>query len=130
MMNASRRSSRIFEIFSTKETSEHLVASKVRLDDRQRQRVVQEERQEGACKMMTTKATFAGPRPVKGLHRKCYSIWRTAMSRKSAQENWRNKSCPNESRISNVRIARQPRNENKQKAVSDFQTRRKRGPHR
>ena len=32
---------RIFEIFSTKEKSEHLVASKVRWDERQRQRVAQ-----------------------------------------------------------------------------------------
>ena len=37
-----------------------------RWDERQRQRVAQEERPKGACKMMTTKATFAGPRPAKG----------------------------------------------------------------
>ena len=37
-MNASRRSSRIVEVFSTKEKSEHQVASKVRLEQRQRQR--------------------------------------------------------------------------------------------
>ena len=30
LMNASRRGGRIFEIFNTKERSEHLVASKVR----------------------------------------------------------------------------------------------------
>ena len=44
--NASRRISRISEIFSTKENSEHLVASKVRWDELQRQRVpqAQEER--------------------------------------------------------------------------------------
>ena len=66
-MNASRRESRIFEIFSTKEKSEHLVASKVRWDERQRQRVAhaQEEGPKGACKMRTTKATLAGPNHVK-----------------------------------------------------------------
>ena len=36
--------SRIFELFNTKEKGEHLVASKVRWDERQRQRVEQEER--------------------------------------------------------------------------------------
>ena len=45
---------RIFEIFSTKEKSEHLVASKVRWDERHRQWVAQTHEQEvhkGACKM-------------------------------------------------------------------------------
>ena len=40
-MNASRRSSRVFEIFNTKDKSEHLVASKVRWEERQKQRVAQ-----------------------------------------------------------------------------------------
>ena len=39
-----RRGRRIFEIFSTKEKTEHLVASKVRWDERQRQRVALEEK--------------------------------------------------------------------------------------
>ena len=50
LMNASRRSSNIFEIFSTKEKSEHLVASKVRLQKRQRQR------EEISCEKMPIKA--------------------------------------------------------------------------
>ena len=42
--NASRRGGRIFDIFSSKEKSEHLVASKVPWDERQRPKVAQEER--------------------------------------------------------------------------------------
>ena len=38
------RNGRIFEIFNTNEKSEHLVASKVRWDERQRLQAVQEER--------------------------------------------------------------------------------------
>ena len=44
LRNASRRGGRIFEIFNSKEKSEHLVASKVRWDERQRLKVAQEER--------------------------------------------------------------------------------------
>ena len=44
LTNASRRGIRIFEIFSTEEKSEHLVASKVRWDEGQRQRVALEEK--------------------------------------------------------------------------------------
>ena len=44
LRNASRRGGRIFEIFNSKEKSEHSVASKVRWDERQRLRVAQEER--------------------------------------------------------------------------------------
>ena len=45
LTSASSRSSRIFASFITKEKSEHFVASKVRQDERQRQRVqAQEER--------------------------------------------------------------------------------------
>ena len=40
-MNASKRSCRNLEIFSTKEKSEHCVASKVRWDEFQRQMVAQ-----------------------------------------------------------------------------------------
>ena len=44
MRNASRRGGRTFEIFCSKEKIEHLVASKVRWDERQRLKAVQEER--------------------------------------------------------------------------------------
>ena len=46
LMNASRRGSRIFEIFSTKEKNEHLVARKVRWDEPERERVAQAQAQE------------------------------------------------------------------------------------
>ena len=44
LTHAGRMGSRSFEIFSTREKSEHLVASKLRWEERHRQRVVQEER--------------------------------------------------------------------------------------
>ena len=44
LTNASRTGSRIFDFFCTKEKSGHSVASKVRWDEHQRQRVAQEER--------------------------------------------------------------------------------------
>ena len=68
LMNASRRGSRIFEIFSTEEKSEHLVASKVRCDERQRRVAhAQEERSQRSVQDENDKrATFAGPRHVKG----------------------------------------------------------------
>ena len=44
MRYASRRGGRIFEIFSSKGQSEHLVASKVRWDERQRLKAMQEEK--------------------------------------------------------------------------------------
>ena len=44
LTNASRRGIRIFKIFSTEEKSEHFVASKVRWDEGQRQRVALEEK--------------------------------------------------------------------------------------
>ena len=44
LTNASWSGSRIFEIFTTKEKGEHLVASKVRWDERRRQRVALEEK--------------------------------------------------------------------------------------
>ena len=43
MRNASRRGSRIFEIFNSREKSEYSVASKVRWDERQKVKVAQEE---------------------------------------------------------------------------------------
>ena len=44
LMIVSRRGGRICEIFSSKEKSEHFVASKVRWDERQRLKAVQEEK--------------------------------------------------------------------------------------
>ena len=44
LRNGSRRGGRIFEIFSSKEKSKHLVASKVRWDERQRLKAMQEEK--------------------------------------------------------------------------------------
>ena len=44
LRNASRRGGRIFEIFSAKEKSEHFVTSKVRRDERQTPKAVQEEK--------------------------------------------------------------------------------------
>ena len=69
LMNASRRG-KFFEIFSTEEKSEHLVACKVRWDERWRQRVAQaqEERSERSVQDEDDKgdAIIAGPRHVKG----------------------------------------------------------------
>ena len=60
LTNASKRGSRIFEIFSTREKSEHLVANKVRLDERQRQRVAQaqEERSQWSVQDDNVKGDF------------------------------------------------------------------------
>ena len=44
LRNGSRRGGRIFEIFSSKEKSKHSVASKVRWDERQRLKAMQEEK--------------------------------------------------------------------------------------
>ena len=83
LAHAIRRSSNIFEIFSTEEKSDHLVASKKAVvgepgTEGRAAREVAEEREKG----ITTKAICAGPRHVKELQ----SIWRTAKPRKSAQE--------------------------------------------
>ena len=64
LTHACRRGCRIFEIFSTKETSEHLVASKVRCDERQRLTAAQ-------CKKLKTRTTIAGQRRAKVLQREC-----------------------------------------------------------
>ena len=71
MRNASRRSGKIFEIFSSKEKSEHSVASKVRWDERQRLRRCRKKKQEGTCKKLTMRSIKIGQRPVNGLQRKC-----------------------------------------------------------
>ena len=47
LRNASRRGGKILEIFNSKDKSEHLVASKVRWDWRQRPKVAQEEKARG-----------------------------------------------------------------------------------
>ena len=44
ILRNARRGGRIFEIFNTKKKSEHLVASKVRWDERQKLKMAQEER--------------------------------------------------------------------------------------
>ena len=44
LRNAGRRGGRMFESINSKEKSEHLVASKVRWDERQRLEVAQDER--------------------------------------------------------------------------------------
>ena len=74
LTHASRRGSRIFEIFSTKEKSGRLAASKVRWDEYQRDRGWRRRRKRGhkeACKVRTTKEIFAEPRRVKGLRGEC-----------------------------------------------------------
>ena len=51
LMNASRKSSRIFEIFRTKEKSDHLGASRNRWLEYQGQRVAQQERSQSDLDM-------------------------------------------------------------------------------
>ena len=50
LAHASRRSSNIFEIFSTEEKSDHLVASKKQWLENQGQRVAQQERSQRSVK--------------------------------------------------------------------------------
>ena len=79
LRNASRRGGRLFEIFSLKEKSEHLVASKVRWDERQRLMAVQEEKsKEGTCKKLTMRSIKIGQRPVIGLKQNVQVFWRIA----------------------------------------------------
>ena len=65
----------------------------------------QEEGHNGACKMRTKKATFAGPRHVKGLR----GLEDGEAAKVSIRELEEQVLFPNESRINIVRIARQAR---------------------
>ena len=102
-----------------REKSEHIVASKVRWEERQRQRVVRDERARRSVQDVDDKGDFCWTEACEGITREKESIWRTAMSRNSAQENWRNKSCPQTSR-GGVRIARQARHVKKQNLFQVF----------
>ena len=83
-MNASRRSSRIFEIFSTKEKREHLVASKMRWDERQSQRMAQaqEERSQRSVQDDNDKGDLCWTEACEGIARRMFKYLEE--SRKSA----------------------------------------------
>ena len=74
LMNASRSSSRIFEIFSTKEKSEHSGASEVRWDERQRQRVAQaqEERSPRSVQDENDKGDLCWSEACEGIARRMF----------------------------------------------------------
>ena len=131
LTSASRRGSRIFASFITKEKSEHFVASKVRQDDRQRQRVqAQEERSQRSVRDDTDKGDSCWTQACEGIARRMVKYFEDSeVTKVNVRELEEEVMSRNESRIKIVRIARQARNE-KRKIVSDFLTRSKRVLHR
>ena len=122
-MNASRRSSRIFEIFSTKERSEHLVACEVRLDERRRQWVAQaqEERSQRSVQEENDKGDLCWTEACEGIARRMLKFLKDSEGAKvSTRELEELVLFPNESRINIVRIARQGRNDKRKKLFQIF----------
>ena len=105
---------RISEIFSTREKSEHLVASKVRWDEHQRHRVAlaQEERSQRSVQDDNDKGDLCWTEASEGIARRMVKFLEDSEAAKvSIRELEEQILPPNESRINVVRIARQARNE-------------------
>ena len=71
LRNANRRGGRISETFNSKEKSKHLVASKVRWDERQRLKAAQTERARRDVQKLRVRSIRSGQQPVNGLLREC-----------------------------------------------------------
>ena len=108
LMKASRRSGRIFEIFSTKEKSEHSVANKVRWDERQRERgaQTQEERSQRSVQDDNDRGDVCWTEACEGIARRMLKFLEDSeIAKVSIRELEEQVLSPNISRINIVRIA-------------------------
>ena len=111
MKHASRRGSRILEIFSTKEKSEHKVASKVRWEERQRQRVVQEESARRSVQDGNDNGKLCWTEACEGIAMKIVKVSGGQRCHECQHKKTEGTSLvSNESRINIVHTARQARN--------------------
>ena len=118
LRNASRRRGRMFEIFNSKEKSEHPVASKMRWDERQRRMAAQEERarsdvQEVDDEVDQNWCEWMAKRMLKYLED-------SEVLKLSTRELKEQVLSPDESSIRKVRIARQARSEKSKKLFHIF----------
>ena len=124
LRNASRRGRRIFEIFNTKEKSEHLVASKVRWDERQRQRWSTKKEQERNVQEADDEDDPYWTEACEGIAKKMLKYLEDSeVTKVSTRELKERILSPNESNVNIMRIAKQARNEKGKKTVCDPQTR-------
>ena len=118
-----RRAAGFSKIFSTKEKSEHLVASKVQSDERQRQREAQAqlERSQRSEQDANDKGGICSTEASDGNARRMLKFFEDSEVQKvSVREVEGQVLSPNESRVNIVRIARQPRQEKRTNLFQSF----------
>ena len=115
LTHARRRRSRIFEIFISKEKSDHLVASRNRRLQYQGQRVAQQER---------SQSDLSWTKACEGIAKRWFKNWGDSeITKVSTRELEEQVLSPNEPRINVVRIARPARNEKKEQLFQIFRHR-------
>ena len=115
LKHARRRGSRVVEIFSTKEKSDHLVASRNRWLEYEGQRVAQQQR---------SQSDLCWTEACEGIAKKLLEFLEDSeITKVSTRELEEQVLSPNEPRINVVRIARPARTEMKEKLFQIFRQR-------